>query len=238
MRYLVKVGGIILSAIFAASMVLSATASAAKPIVEHCVSGATGTKWTTGQCTTASGSGSFGWAELTGTEAGRAKGSLRIVDRETVVGVSEVECWGESVGIAGPGKVGRTTEVKVETKNCRGIKNCEKVEAIEARNLPWSGEIFQTEGKPKAKLASGTGGEPGWKVTCKLIINFTDECVQVAGTHETATLVNEVTGSELLVRGTPDSVAKAKCTQSGKESGEVTGKGAALLSSGAASRIT
>jgi hypothetical protein len=235
---LFKVAGIILAAIFAVSMFASATASAAKPVWEHCASGAAGTKWTNGNCTTASSGGTFGWTELTGTESVRVKGSLLLVDTETIAGRSEVECSGETIGFIGPGKFGQTTKVEVSPAQCRPIKNCEKVEGVEARNLPWQSEISEVGGKKFSKLVSGTGGEPGWKLTCKVIFNFTDECLQVAGKTETQELVNKPTGSELLVLATFSRTFKAHCSQSGKESGEVIGSLAILLTTGGGIRVS
>lgn len=236
---LLRTAGLCLTAMFAVSMFASATASAAKPVFEHCVEGSTTTKYETNQCAKALSTGTFGWAEVAGTDAVRTHGSLLLIDTKTTLGVAEVECWGESIGMIGPGKVGRVTEVKVETKNCHNRQNCTTIVSVAAVHLPWSTEIFQTENKPEEKLVNGNGAEPGWAVTCKVIVNFTDECLQVAGKEETLTLQNESTAGVLLVRATfNNGPRKAHCTQSGAETGEVIGKQALLLKSGAGLRVT
>ena len=231
---LLRIVGLCLTAIFAVSMFASASASAAIHW-EQCSEGTeekTPTKYTEHQCTTAatSNKGKWQWNEPKTTEAVVIKGSLKLVDKETIAGKSAVECYGESTGIIGPGKIGQTTTVKVEKKNCHKIELCEEVEAVEARNLPWSTELYESEaGKLLEKLVNGTGGEPGWKITCKVIIKGqVDECVQVAGEEESLSLANVNSSGILLVSATFEKNFKAKCSSKGTRSGEVSGSLAVL----------
>jgi hypothetical protein len=237
MTYLksIRIAGFCLVAMFAVSMFVSANAMANW---EQCASGAAGSKWETNQCTKVGGTNNFGWQEVTGTEEVKVKGTLKLLDTKTLAGVSEVECTGESKGAVGPGKFGRISSVSVEAKNCRAIKVCEKVEAIEARNLPWQLEAYNTEGKKLSKLTAAGSGEPGWKVTCKTILGTkSDECIAEVNEPESLLLENRTTNGELLVLDTFQALRKAKCTEGGAKSGEVKGSVGVLKTSGAALRI-
>jgi hypothetical protein len=245
MKSIVKVAGLCLASMLAVSMAFVATASAA-PVWEHCTKGAVSglTKWENHNCSTISSEPSkneWQWKEVNNTEEVRLKGSLRLKDTKTLAGTSEVECSGEGVGSVGPANHDRITEIKTSAAQCRAIKVCENVEEAEARNLPWQTEVFETENKVLDKILSTGNGEPGWKVTCKAPIlgKTTDECLQEgAANFESILLENKATGTELLVLATFQHLRKAKCSQGGKESGEVTGSLAILQANGWGLRVS
>jgi hypothetical protein len=242
---LLRIVGLCLTAMFAVSMFASAAASAAPPAWEQCSEGPATepiTKYSEHQCTKAEAppKGRWQWNELASSENIKIKGSLLLKDTKTAAGVSEVECSGESLGSIGPGKSGRITEVKTSAAQCRQIKVCENVEGAEAVHTPWSTEVVEEGGKVFDKILSGTGGEPGWKVTCKVPIlgSTADECTQKTTEPESVELINKATGSELLVLGTFAKKFKAKCTVGGAKSGEVVGSLAILKENGWALRVS
>ena len=176
------------------------------------------------QCTTASSTGKWQWSEVNGTEPAHTKGSLLLKDTAITV-KSEVECYGESNGAVGPGKYGRVNEITVTPAQCRGVKNCEKVEIIRAVHLPWQTELYESEKGVILEALSNTGnGEPGWEVECKVGSNkINDLCEQEPGTQESILAENKATGTELLVLGTFNHLRKGKCSTGGKAVGEVVG---------------
>jgi RHS repeat-associated protein len=221
-----RLAGLCLVAVFAVGMAVSAgTASAAKQIWEQCSEGGSVTKYTEHQCKAASGTGKSEWNEIAGTEEVRLKGTLRFKDTKVpVLGTAEVECNGESTGVVGPGKLGKITEVKITAEHCKGIKVCEEIKHFEGRDLPWQAELYETEGKQYDKLIGDGKGEPGWKVECKTSIGTqTDECLTESEKPESLLLENKLTNGELLVLATFQHLRKAKCSQGGAESGEITG---------------
>jgi len=160
-------------------MAMTATASAATgPVWEACVKGASGTKYAKGeheQCEEASGSGEYGWAEITGTEKSVGHGSLLLID-ETVTKV-EVECNVESEGSFGPGKFSRFEKA---TYTCKPGKNCEKIIGkVEAKNTPWQEELVETTEKTlDDKTTNGKSGteSPEIVVKCDVLgVEGTDE---------------------------------------------------------------
>jgi hypothetical protein len=241
MTYLksIRIAGFCLVAMFAVSMYVSSSAMATWEDCSTEKAAEAKSKYTTNQCTTASSTGGWAWQEVKGTDEVVIKGTLKLLDTKTLAGVSEVECFGESKGAIGPGQFGRINTVKVEVANCRAIKVCEKVEEIEARNLPWQTEDYNTEGKHLSKLTGAGSGEPGWKVKCKTVLGSkTDECLAEAGEPESLQLENRVTNGELLVLVTFQHLRKAKCTEGGAKSGEVLGSVGVLLVSKGAIRIS
>ncbi len=225
----VKIAGLCLASMLIMGMAITATASAA-PHWLVCSEGGSATKYTTSQCTTASSTGKWQWNELTGTEAARTKGSLLLKDTGALI-KSEVECSGESIGFVGPTKYGRIEKIEVSPAQCRGIKKCEAVENVEARNLPWQTELYESEKGVILQALSSTGaGEPGWRVECKVGSNkVNDVCTQAPGTQESTLMANIATGAELLVLGTFNQKTKANCTAGGSAVGEVVGSLAGLV---------
>ncbi len=203
---------------------------------EQCAEGSSGTKYSTNQCTTASGSGKDQWSEVTGTEAAVSKGSLLLKDTKTIAGVAEVECYTEAEGVVGPKQSDKINAVKVI--GCRAVKVCEAGTAkAEALNLPWQTEAYDTEGKHFDALTGDGSGKPSWKITCKVIkIEKSDTC-KLEGA-EVLELKNESTAGSLLVKGAFQHKRKAECTEGGKEAGESTGSLATLKTSGAGLRVS
>ncbi len=237
-----KIAGLCLVSMLAMSTAMTATASAVA--WQACREGGASTKYSEDQCLAASSSGAWGWEEIKGTEKVKGVGfSLMLEDIKTPLGVAAIECTSESgEGIVGPGNKSEVLTAKIEASKCRALKVCENVESIETLHLPWQTEIFETEKKVLGK-AKGTGaGEPGLRIKCKTILGSkTDECVAETGKEETATLEDVATKNgttvELLVLTTAEHKQKQDCTEGGKESGEISGLGAILLSSGAGLRV-
>ncbi len=230
-----RLAGLCLVAVFAVGMAVSAgTASAAKQVWEQCSEGGSVTKYTEHQCKAASSTGKWEWNEIAGTEEVRLKGTLRFKDTKVpILGTAEVECNGESAGVVGPGKLGKITEVKITATHCKGIKVCEEVKSFEARDLPWQTELYETESKQFNKLIGDGKGEPGWKFECKTSIGTqTDECLTESEKPESLLLENKLTNGELLVLATFQHLRKAKCSQGGAESGEITGSIGILKTNG------
>ena len=228
MKQLVKIAGLCLASMLVMGMAITATASAA-PHWLVCSTGGTATKYTTSQCTTASSGGTFQWNEVTGTESAVFRGSLLLKDTSPMVN-DAIECLYEWIGSVGPGKYGRINEIIVTPSQCRGIKNCENVLKIGARDLPWQTELYESEKGVILQTLAGTGsGEPGWEVECKVGSNkVNDVCIQEAGKPESVLLENKVTGTELLVLATLQSLRKTNCSAGGKEKGELGGALAGL----------
>jgi hypothetical protein len=208
---------------------------------EQCSEGGSATKYAEHQCVKAEGSGKWAWKENTSTEEVRIKGSLKLTDTKVpIVGKVSVECSGETTGSVGPGKYGRITKVETSAAQCRKIENCEEIKEIEARNLPWQTEIFSTEGKVVQKLTGTGSGEPGWKITCKVLgITESDECLTESEKPESILLENKLTGStELLVLATFQHARKAKCSVGGAGAGETSGSVAILKANGWGLRVS
>jgi hypothetical protein len=198
MRF-IRIAGLCLVALAAMAMATAATASAA-PVWE------------------------LNGAEVKGTEKVMASATLRLFDTKTAAGESEVECSGTTTGTIGPGKFDRVESVTVSS--CKAVKVCEtsfepKAKAV---NLPWQTELFETEGKVRNKITEVAGkGEPGWAVTCKVIIEKTDTCTTETGKEGSTLETNEATHGYVLGAFERKTSGKAKCSEGGKESGEVEG---------------
>ncbi len=183
MKY-VKIAGTCLVAMFLMNMAIATTASASGPVWEGCTKGAAGTKYTTDECDTTSSSGEWGWAELknteksTDTERSSIVGSLRLkITGVPVVGTVKILCSVEGTGFTGPGKFSKTEKFVF---TCSAGENCEKVEGkVEALDLPWEEEAFETE---KSVLIAQTHAKsekegPGWKASCSVLgVKETVEC--------------------------------------------------------------
>ncbi len=227
-----KIAGLCLVAMLVMSMAAAATASAA-PVWEQCRENAgTGTKWSDNGCKTASPTGKWEWKELTTTEKVKSSATLQLADiKVPLVGRVEVHCSGEDIGVIGPGKFDKITEIPQASIKCTAGENCQEFKKVEPRNLPWQTELFETEGKIRDAIQEDGKGAPGWKVTCRVLgIEKGDECTNKTGTTAVAT---EASGSILLVLATFDTKSgKAKCEVGGAESGEVLGPVANFSSEG------
>jgi hypothetical protein len=231
-RYIMKtirIAGLCVVAIFVMSVVAAETASATTATWQSCREGAPGTKYEEGECVKASGTGKWGWEEVKGTEAAIAFGTLALADTKVpVVGEVEVGCTSETLGSVGPGKLSRIEKMnKIE---CSAGKGCEKIVGTpEPRNLPWRGELAETEGKSRDNITNGKTGEaaPGWAVTCRVLsIEKTDVCTfnDWAITPDSRLTFNGNTNSfESLVLLEAESAVHANCTIGGSGSGSSSG---------------
>jgi hypothetical protein len=190
----IRIAGLCLVALAAMAMATAATASAV-PVFE------------------------INGAEVKGTEKVMASGTLTLADTKTLAGKSEVECSGTTAGTIGPGKYDRVESIHIAS--CKPIKVCSNVETVIPKNLPWQTELTEKSGKVRDTIKE-VSGEPGWSVTCDTALGSkTDECLTEAGKEGSTTATNEVTHGYILGEFGPTS--KAKCTEGGKESGEVGG---------------
>jgi hypothetical protein len=225
----IRIAGACLVAMLALSMALGASASAAILGWEQCgteKASGNGSKYAEDQCATASGTGAWVWQEVKGTEKVIGLGSLVLRDTKVpIVGTVEVQCSVKAEGTVGPGRFARVTGI-TEIK-CSAGKDCEKVEKVEPRDLPWQMELFETEGVAKDnKITSGGSGAPGWGVTCKVLGAKTEDACTSESTSVLVgeMLTNELTASRWLVGLTFEKNSwKATCSLGGAESGEELG---------------
>jgi hypothetical protein len=210
-----KIAGLCLVAVFAASAM--ATASASALAWEDCQEGSgSGKKYTEHQCTTLmEPGGKWEWQTLSSPEAVISTATLKLRDIKAVLGKNvEVECTGTDTGTIGPGAEDKISTVTVTS--CKNLANCPGTIKAEARNLEWKTELVEEGGKQKDKIRAGTGGAPGWKVECT---GISDTCTSESGD----------TFMENLSNGTVNAIfkkeesGKATCSITGKESGEVEG---------------
>ncbi len=181
--------------------------------------------------------GKWEWKELTTTEKVLSSFTLYLKDTKTAAGEAEVVCGGTGTGSVGPGKFDRIGTLSLKASNCKAEKVCENVEEVEARDLPWQTELFETEGAVRDKVTEAGGGEPGWKIKCKVPVlgSITDECLTVSG-KEGSTLMEDVQSSGAVDALFEVGFGKTKCTQGGAESGEIEGLSTMTSSGGAAIR--
>jgi hypothetical protein len=241
MKYL-KIAGLCLVSMLLAGMATAGTASAAL-LWLLCLEGSGLTKYSTNQCTTASGTGKWqsqGIASGVTDTVRLLAFSLRLED--TGAG-TKVECSDSGVpgtGVAvieGPnkGKIVKAELPEPEKEGCKVLKGfltctAGKLTKVKGVNLPWNTEIFTTENKSLTQILNSGAGEPGWAVECG---GATDSCVAVSPEKpESAELSSVVTGGVLLVLSRFESRGEAKCTVGGPKTGKVFGLIAILLNSG------
>lgn len=241
-----KIAGLCLVAMVAMSMVVSATASAAGLVFEQCTTEktSTATKYSEHQCVKAESGGGWQWNEVKGTEKVTGHGSLKLSDTKTILGDTTISCSGTEEGVAGPKNLDVVEKVKAEKCEITTKGGCESLpkKVAEPVDLPWQTELFETEGKKFDKLTSDGHGEPGWAVECETALgNKVDTCTSESGKEETTPVENKATGLILLVlsifRGKSGG-RKAKCSEGGKESGEVEGNVAFEATNGWGFRVS
>ncbi len=190
MKYL-KTVGLCLVAALALSAVVSASASATVPHWLVCrEKSGTGTKYSEDLCKTASGTGKF---ELIAVpEALKVTTSainLKLRDKKAVLGKNvEVECSGTDTGTVEP--EGKDKISTITVTSCTNIENCPGTVKAEARNLEWNTQLVEEGGRVKDNIRAGSGGNPGWKVTCT---GVSDECTSSNG----STFMEELTNGEV-----------------------------------------
>jgi hypothetical protein len=234
----VRIAGLCLAAMFVMSMVAAGTASAA-PHWLVCLAWINSpTRYGgSGQCEKAEAGGSWEWSEPKTTEKTVTHGSLKL-EAKSIIGEVEVKCSGSDEGWIGPNGKDETTEVV--TEKCEAGTNCEKVESpAKAVDLPWNSELKETEGKIHDTIRTGGNGEPGWKVTCKVLgKNEENICKSESGLVVLENKNTPGNGAALLVLANFINPKKANCTATGNGTGEVTGSIATLLASGRALRVS
>ncbi|HXB65630.1 MAG TPA: hypothetical protein VNV42_12230 [Solirubrobacteraceae bacterium] len=157
-----KIAALFVMAVLAC-MAMAASASAV-PVWEACEKGASGTKYTTNQCTEVSGSGEFGWKEIAVATQGVGHGTLKLTFEFEGV-KAETTCESTAEGKLGPGVHSKTEHITI---TCGEASPCAaKSIKVEANGLPWNEELKQGEKGVEDKI-SGTEGEAKLTATCKI----------------------------------------------------------------------
>ncbi len=237
--------GFCLVAMLVVSMVAAGAASAA-PVWEHCETekiNTTVSKWTTGQCTTASSmaAAGFSWQVVEGTEKVVSHATVTLEDTKVpILGTVTVICTGNDEGTVGPrsfDRIERITEIKcVKGENCGTL-----VGNAEPLHLPWQTELYETEKQVRDAIQNSGAGIPGWKVTCETAgIKAEDTCTNANGFVVVSNQTTKGVKGELLVLGDfpKPNVPKAECSVGGKESGDVLGTVALLQANGNGLRVS
>jgi hypothetical protein len=146
-----------------------------------------------------------------------SSGKPLLADLSAPSGGTYLECTGTGKGTVGPGGKGEAISATASSCTFQPGKNgaCTASDSVTASpvHLPWLAEL----GSGKV---SGTGGNPGWSVTCTVagIIKVADECT---GTLANPQLTNVAGG----VDATSSASETASCTQGTASSGMVIGTG-------------
>lgn len=83
-------------------------------------------------------------------------------------------CAMQTKGLVGPGSQGKITGAtdshgftKMECSLAQsGIETCAPPETVEAVDLPWTTELVSVGSEVRNVIKAGSGGAPGWKITC------------------------------------------------------------------------
>lgn len=192
--------GLAFVAVFAVSVVASASASA------H--------EW------------KIGGNPITTATSVKSKSTLELEDTKEKV---RVKCSGFDKGTVGPGAgdvVEKVTADEAGTNNtitcsfvARGLCEASPAPTAVAVHLPWKTTIETVGTETRDVITADGAGEPGWAVTCKapLLGNITDTCTAATGN----TAMTNVTGGVNLTfdKNSP----KANCSRGGTGTGLVEG---------------
>jgi hypothetical protein len=127
--------------------------------------------------------------------------------------------------IEGAIKAGGAGEIEVfAAEECKGVevdkvRECEKVESVEARDLPWNTELYKEGSEVRMRILTGSN-TPAWRVTCKTPLG--GHTVDTCGVN-TSTLISNNVLEGLVEAGFESKSAKTECSVGGKESGEWKG---------------
>jgi hypothetical protein len=247
-----KIAGLCLVSMLMMGMTLAGNASAA--LLWLLCLPKTGGLFTGPACSKAQDVGNGSWeSESIGnrTDLAVLRGfTIKLQDTGATGGSSAIQCSGPGVVAlstgesGGKGKITKAEVEKSKTECSRLEGGCKagEVESVKGANLPWSTEIFETEKKLLTAIASSaaTEKEPGWTISCNSLLGVqTDTCTSPSrNSLEYALLENRTSFSstgveELLVYGDFENRSNGHCTQSGSNTGHVTGAFAILLSSNA-----
>jgi hypothetical protein len=126
------------------------------------------------------------------------------------------ECNGGSIldeGWVGPGSEAEITAIEfmnpateckapakahlLGTGEPEDINGCEDMEEVKVENLPWKGLLFLSGSLSFILVGPGTGGEPGYKIKCKIAgISKSDLCEVLSGVGRTLEALN-LTGNAI-----------------------------------------
>jgi hypothetical protein len=99
---------------------------------------------------------------LTSAHKVTSAGELTIEDQDDEVGA---KCHTELHGTVEADGKGTVTEYY--GSDCQPKLGCISINGIAAVNLPWKTELYEAEGIPRERYASGGSGTPEWEFTCK-----------------------------------------------------------------------
>jgi len=179
-------------------------------------------------------------------------GKLLLEDMNSIIKV-DIECSGTFDGTVGPGAADEITKVlnsagAEETgKNLAGTTvpsiNCEIVskgsceEANKSKivvfpiHLPWKSELLLPSGETRVDdLKEGTGGEPGYEITCKAVLlgTVTDVCTGKPG----SVMTNETGGVNGVFEEAETFNPAGNCSIGGEKEGLVVGTGLVTSTAG------
>jgi hypothetical protein len=220
-----KIAGLCLVAVFAVSMMASATASA-KPTWWTCAELTEPVGAFTDSLCTKKGKGKFEWIQLKEKQTTTSSGTLKLTD---INGNGKgkavtLECTGTDAGTVGP--EGEDEITKIEATECTVITGECPTPNAKSVHTPWKTELREeVGGEIRDVLKSSGAGTPGWQVTCAGIVKDTCEAEASTGL-ENKESTGEVTGKF------DGKTKKAKCSVGGEESGEVIGTDNVKVTSG------
>jgi hypothetical protein len=233
-----KIAGLCLVSMFVMGMALAGNASATTLLWLLCLEASGLTKYEDNQCTKANGTGKW---QSQGLPSG-GKDTVRLLGFSLVLsdtGIGTTVTCGD-VGEASGTIEGSKLITNIARSNAPEAEGCTesgefltckpgKLTKLEGAHLPWTSENFETEGKHLANI-TGTGGTPGWKITCG---GATDECTEsTTAPREGVELLSGVTKGVLLVLSVFESKNKGNCTVGGTLKGVVKGLVGILLING------
>ncbi len=240
-----KIAGLALASMLVMGMAVTGSASAAL-LWLVCLEGSGLTKYESSTCLKAASGGK--WQSLgvrTGTSITVKLVAISILLTDTGTALGEVVANCSATGSKGEGVIKPNGEGEITVAeytnpkaNCKDEKShCTEFTKVKGANLPWNVKLFMnTKGETVTKIEPGSkGGQPGWEVTCKAILEITDTCTSNVSEEEEARLVNTTSATELLVTSLFQEARPAHCTQSGGNTGSVKGSIAILLPGGALS---
>jgi hypothetical protein len=220
-----RIIGLCLVAVFALSAVAALSASAepgGTPEWGTCDKATSAWKFEDSLCNKA-GTGVFFWHKIASPTAVKSKGRLELTDEKggplgggvTVRCPKNSEAEGLNEGTVGPGSTDEITKITdaagktpIACETVAGI--CPAPVTAKPIHLPWVTKLLANG---RDEIVSGTGGEPGWEVSC----NGTIDICQ----GKTNTAVTNVTGGvDLTFDANSPNV---NCSRGGAGKGKVRG---------------
>lgn len=189
----IRIIGMALVAVFALSAVAVASASAAE------------NEW------------SLSKVDVTSTMSVTSKGTLKLTDTSVpIAGSVTVTCEGTNAGTVLPG--GKDTITTITATSCTSNNSFCTSPTAKAVNLPWTTQL--KEKGTRDLIMSANGKAFGWLVDCETPLGKkSDECTRAESSE--VEVKNTSTGVDSIFSKKVSGLAK--CTESGKETGEVEG---------------